>query len=100
MPTAPTGAAAVPLAATFIHGRPPGPLIMITKPSFVYEGTALVFLTSASILPYGLLLTKPLVLVLRVPTARLIPIILVLSSVGARRRLTRIRRRPCRAAPA
>jgi putative tricarboxylic transport membrane protein len=75
--------AAVLLAAMFIHGIRPGPLIMITNPSFVYEVTAMVFLATAAILLYGLLLTKPLLLVLRVPPSRLMPIILVLCTVGS-----------------
>jgi putative tricarboxylic transport membrane protein len=75
--------AAVLLAAMFIHGIRPGPLIMITNPSFVYEVTAMVFLATAAILIYGLLLTKPLLLVLRVPPSRLMPIILVLCTVGS-----------------
>ena len=75
--------AAVLLAAMFIHGIRPGPLIMITNPSFVYEVTAMVFLATAAILVYGLLLTKPLLLVLRVPPSRLMPIILVLCTVGS-----------------
>ena len=75
--------AAVLLAAMFIHGIRPGPLIMITNPSFVYEVTAMVFLASSSILLFGLLLTKPLMLVLRVPPSRLMPIILVLCTVGS-----------------
>lgn len=75
--------AAVLLAAMFIHGIRPGPLIMITNPSFIYEVTAMVFLATASILLFGLLLTKPLMLVLRVPPSRLMPIILVLCTVGS-----------------
>jgi putative tricarboxylic transport membrane protein len=75
--------AAVLLAAMFIHGIRPGPLIMITNPSFVYEVTAMVFMASASILLFGLLLTKPLLLVLQVPPSRLMPIILVLCTVGS-----------------
>jgi putative tricarboxylic transport membrane protein len=75
--------AAVLLAAMFIHGIRPGPLIMITNPSFVYEVTAMVFMASASILLFGLLLTKPLLLVLRVPPSRLMQIIMVLCTVGS-----------------
>jgi putative tricarboxylic transport membrane protein len=75
--------AAVLLAAMFIHGIRPGPLIMITNPSFVYEVTAMVMLATTSILIFGLLLTKPLMAVLRVPPTRLMPIILVLCVVGA-----------------
>lgn len=75
--------AAVLLAALFIHGIRPGPLIMIEAPSFVYEVTAMVFFATLAILLYGLLLTRPLLMVLRIPPSRLMPIILVLCTVGS-----------------
>ncbi len=75
--------AAVLLAALFIHGIRPGPLIMIEAPAFVYEVVAMVFFATLAILMYGLLLTKPLLTVLRVPPSRLMPIIMVLCTVGS-----------------
>jgi putative tricarboxylic transport membrane protein len=75
--------AAVLLAALFIHGVRPGPLIMIENPTFVFEVVAMVFFASLAILIYGLLLTKPLLLILRVPYLKLMPIIFVLCVVGS-----------------
>ena len=75
--------AAVLLAALFIHGVRPGPLIMIENPAFIFEVTAMIFYASVAILTFGLLLTKPMLLVLRVPYLRLMPIIFVLCTVGA-----------------
>ena len=75
--------AAVLLAALFIHGIRPGPLIMIESPSFVYEVTAMVFMATVAMVVLGLALTKPLLTVLRVPYSRLMPIIMVLCTVGA-----------------
>lgn len=75
--------AAVLLAAMFIHGIRPGPLIMIEAPSFVYEVTAMVAFATLAILLYGLVLTRPLLQVLRIPPSRLMPIILVLCTVGS-----------------
>lgn len=75
--------AAVLLAALFIHGIRPGPLIMIESPSFVFEVTAMVFMATVAMLVFGLLLTKPLLTVLRIPPARLMPIIMVLCTVGS-----------------
>lgn len=75
--------AAVLLAALFIHGIRPGPLIMIEAPAFVYEVVAMVFFATLAILVLGLLLTKPLLTVLRVSPARLMPIIMVLCTVGS-----------------
>ncbi|VAW11944.1 Tripartite tricarboxylate transporter TctA family [hydrothermal vent metagenome] len=75
--------AAVLLAAMFIHGIRPGPLIMIETPGFIFEVVAMVFYASIAILFYGFLLTRPLLLVLRVSRERLMPIIFVLCTIGA-----------------
>jgi putative tricarboxylic transport membrane protein len=75
--------AAVLLAAMFIHGVRPGPLIMIEFPSFVWEVVAMMLLASIGILIYGLLLTRPLLTVLRVPATRLMPAIFVLCTIGS-----------------
>ena len=75
--------AAVLLAALFIHGVRPGPLIMIENPSFVFEVVAMVFFATIAILIFGLLLTKPLLLILKVPYLKLMPIIFVLCVVGS-----------------
>lgn len=75
--------AAVLLAALFVHGVRPGPLIMDTSPGFVFEVVAMVLFASVAILLFGLLLTKPLLKVLEVPRNRLMPIICVLCVVGA-----------------
>ena len=75
--------AAVLLAALFIHGVRPGPLIMIETPAFIFEITAMILFASFAMLIYGLLLTKPLLLILRVPYIKLMPIIFVLCTIGS-----------------
>jgi putative tricarboxylic transport membrane protein len=75
--------AAVLLAAMIIHGIRPGPLIMIESPDFVYSVVAMVFLATIAMGVLGLLLTRPLVMVLRVARERLMPVIFVLCTVGA-----------------
>ncbi len=75
--------AAVLLAAMFIHGVRPGPLIMIESPQFIFEVAAMLFWAALAILVLGLLLTKPLLVVLRVPREQLMPIIFVLCVVGS-----------------
>lgn len=75
--------AAVLLAAMFIHGVRPGPLIMIEFPSFVSEVVAMMLLATLAILLYGLVLTRPLLYVLAVPRARLMPAIFVLCTIGS-----------------
>jgi putative tricarboxylic transport membrane protein len=75
--------AAVLLAAMFIHGVRPGPLIMIEFPNFISEVVAMSLLAAAGILIYGLLLTRPLLYVLAVPRERLMPVIFVLCTIGS-----------------
>lgn len=75
--------AAVLLAAMFIHGVRPGPLIMIEFPTFVAEVVAMMLLAGVGILVYGLLLTRPLLYVLAVPRERLMPVIFVLCTIGS-----------------
>jgi putative tricarboxylic transport membrane protein len=74
--------AAVLLAAMLIHGVKPGPMIMIESPQFVYDIVAMVLLATIGIFIYGLTLTKLLVKVLRVPTTIIVPMILVLCTIG------------------
>jgi putative tricarboxylic transport membrane protein len=75
--------AAVLLAALFIHGVRPGPLIMIEFPTFIMEVVAMLLLATLGILVYGLLLTRPLLYVLAVPRERLMPVIFVLCTIGS-----------------
>jgi putative tricarboxylic transport membrane protein len=75
--------AAVLMAAMIIHGVKPGPMIMIENPQFVYDVVAMMLFATIGILIYGLVLTKALVQVLRVPQNFLIPIIFVLCVVGS-----------------
>lgn len=75
--------AAVLMAAMIIHGIKPGPMIMIENPSFVYDVVAMMLFATIGILIYGLVLTKALVQVLRVPQHVLVPIIFVLCAVGS-----------------
>ena len=75
--------AAVLLAAMFIHGVRPGPLIMIEFPTFIAEVVAMLLLASAGILVFGLLLTRPLLYVLAVPRQRLMPVVFVLCTIGS-----------------
>jgi putative tricarboxylic transport membrane protein len=74
--------AAVLMAAMLIHGVRPGPMIMIESPQFVYDIVAMMLLATIGILIYGLTLTRLLVKVLRVPTTIIVPIILVLCTIG------------------
>lgn len=75
--------AAVLLAAMFIHGVRPGPLIMIEFPEFIYRVVAMVFLATCAMLILGLSLVKILVKVLTIPREKLMPFIFVLCAVGS-----------------
>jgi putative tricarboxylic transport membrane protein len=75
--------AAVLMAAMIIHGVKPGPMIMIESPQFVYDVVAMMLFATIGILIYGMVLTKLLVQVLRVPQHVITPIIFVLCAVGS-----------------
>ncbi|MCT8999459.1 tripartite tricarboxylate transporter permease [Chelativorans intermedius] len=78
-----SAAAAVLIAAMFIHGIRPGPLLMTENPQFLYQIVGILFLTTIAITIYGLSLTKLLVRVLLVPREKLMPVVYVLCVVGS-----------------
>ena len=74
--------AAVLIAALFIHGIRPGPMIMIEQPTFVFSVVVMLFMAMIAITVYGLALTKLFVKVLSVPRERLMPVVFVLCVIG------------------
>ena len=75
--------AAVLLAAMFIHGVRPGPLIMIEFPNFVYQVVAMVLLATIAMFILGLSMVRPLVKVLAIPRQKLMPVVFVLCVIGS-----------------
>ncbi|MGD8764468.1 MAG: tripartite tricarboxylate transporter permease [Desulfobacteraceae bacterium] len=75
--------AAVLLAAMWLHGMRPGPLLIIEAPHYIFEVSAMFLLASVAMLILGLSMVRIIVKILRVPTAILMPIILVLCAVGS-----------------
>jgi putative tricarboxylic transport membrane protein len=75
--------AAVLMAAMIIHGVQPGPMLMVSHPTFVYEVVAITLMATLCILFFGLVLVRPILWVLRVPPAVLMPIVFVLCVLGA-----------------
>ena len=75
--------AAVLLAAMFIHGVRPGPLIMIEFPEFVYQVVAMVLLATVAMFVLGLSMVRPLVKVLAIRRSRLMPVVFVLCVIGS-----------------
>ncbi len=74
--------AAVLIAALFIHGIRPGPMIMIEAPEFIYSVAAMLLLATIAIAIFGLSLTRVFVQVLRIPRAILMPIVFTLCVIG------------------
>ncbi len=78
-----SAAAAVLIAAMFIHGIRPGPLLMTESPDTLYQIVAVLLFSTLAILVLGLTLTKPLLTVLAVPRERLMAVVYVLCVVGS-----------------
>ncbi len=77
-----SASAAVLIAALFIHGVRPGPMIMLEAPEFVYLIAAMLLFATIAILIYGLTLTRFFILVLKIPREWLMPVIFVLCVIG------------------
>ncbi len=71
------------LGALMLHGLNPGPLVVITQPNFLYQLCAIMALASFAMWVNGILLTKHVVKVLRVPATVFLPIVTVLSVIGS-----------------
>jgi putative tricarboxylic transport membrane protein len=78
-----SAAAAVLIAAMFIHGIRPGPLLMTENPEFLYQIVAILLLATLAFTVFGLFLTRPLLTVLMVPRERLMAVVYVLCVVGS-----------------
>jgi len=74
---------AVLMAAMIIHGIQPGPMLMIQHPHFIYEVVAMTSLASITILLFGLFGVRPLLHILKVRRAILMPIVFLLCTIGA-----------------
>jgi putative tricarboxylic transport membrane protein len=74
--------AAVLIAALFIHGIRPGPMIMFEQPDFIYSVAAMLTFATIAIGVFGIALTRVFVLVLRVPREYLMPLVFTLCVIG------------------
>lgn len=75
--------AAVLLAAMWLHGIRPGPLLPIEQPTFIATITAIFLLSTIAMVVLGLSLVRPLVKVLQVSRTLLMPIVFALCCVGS-----------------
>ena len=75
--------AAMFLAALNLHGVQPGPMLTVKAPAFVYS-VGLTLMVAAIVMVFlALVLTKPMVKILQINRKVLMPIIVVLTVVGA-----------------
>ncbi|SHH15649.1 tripartite tricarboxylate transporter permease [Cognatishimia maritima] len=77
-----SAASAVLIAALFIHGVRPGPMIMIDQPGFIYTVAIMLLLATVAILVFGVTLTPVFVSVLKIPNHYLMPIVFTLCVIG------------------
>ncbi len=78
-----SAAAAVLIAAMYIHGIRPGPMLMIENATFLYQVIAMLLLATFANLFFGLSLTKVFIKIVSVPRDRLMGVIAVLCVVGS-----------------
>jgi putative tricarboxylic transport membrane protein len=78
-----SAAAAVLIAAMYIHGIRPGPMLMIENAAFLYQVIGMLLLATFANLIFGLSLTKVFIRIVTVPQERLMAVIAVLCVVGS-----------------
>jgi putative tricarboxylic transport membrane protein len=78
-----SAASAVILAAMYIHGVRPGPMLMVENPTFLYQVIAMLMLATIANLIFGLSFTKSFIKIVSVPRARLMAVVAVLCVVGS-----------------
>lgn len=75
--------AAMYLAAIWLHGIKPGPMLALESPDFLYLTAITLIIATFSMLVFGLALVKPMVKILKINRKILMPIILPLTVIGA-----------------
>lgn len=75
--------AAMFLAAIWLHGIKPGPMLALESPDFLYLTAITLIIATVSMVVFGLLLVKPMVRILKINRKILMPIIVPLTVIGA-----------------
>lgn len=75
--------AAIMLAALYLHGVQPGPRVMVSNTGEAYAVLLSMLVASVLILPLGILLATPMVYIIRVRVAFLVPAVILLCVVGS-----------------
>jgi putative tricarboxylic transport membrane protein len=71
------------MAAMWLHGMRPGPLLMIETPNYIYEVSAMFLVGTFAMLVLGLSMVRTMVKILNIKTAILMPIVFILCAVGS-----------------
>jgi len=75
--------AAMLLGALLLHGIQPGPMLNIEHPTFIAEISAILLLAAIAMWIIGMLLTRQVVKILKIPQPLLMPIVGVLCVIGS-----------------
>ena len=75
--------AAVLMAAMWLHGMRPGPLLMLETPNYIYEISAQFLVATFAMLVLGLFMVRTMVKVLNVRNTILMPIVFILCAIGS-----------------
>ena len=71
------------MAAMWLHGMRPGPLLMLETPNYVYEVSAMFLMATFAMLVLGLSMVRTMVKVLNVRNSILMPIVFILCAIGS-----------------
>ncbi|MAM13717.1 MAG: transporter [Rhizobiaceae bacterium] len=77
-----SASAAVLIAALFLHGVRPGPMIMFDQPEMIYTIAVMLIFATIAMGVFGMALTPVFVRVLKVPRTILMPLVFCLCVIG------------------
>ena len=75
--------AAMLLGAFMLHGVSPGPMLRVDRPDFVFRISAILLLASIVMWICGMLLSKQVIKILKIPITLFMPVIGVLCVIGS-----------------
>ncbi len=75
--------AAMLLGAFMVHNIVPGPMLFSTNPDFIFYIAALIFAATIALWLVGMVIARPMTKILKIPNQYLMPVVAVLSIVGA-----------------
>ena len=75
--------AAMLLGALMLHGISPGPMLRVDRPGFIFQVSAILLLASIAMWVIGMLLSKQVIKILKIPITLFMPVIGVLCVIGS-----------------